>query len=301
VPPDLLSSNASQQQKNLLGNIQSMITNVRRDEMEGVIFPMAYDQNKNPLYEFKLLSTGGSRQFDTDKIIQRYDHRIAMTCLADFLLLGQGAGATGSWAMHSDKTKLFSRAIGAFLDIIAETFNRFAIPRLMALNDFQITDNPKIMHGDLQSVDLKELKDYILGLSQAGMPLFPNEELEKYLKTVADLPVDIEEEADIDQQIEPIHRDPPEKITEIPGNPIQTPSGLGIPADTTPVNGKPPVNTATTNELGKFPIKNPPDSRQKPVTNASGNAERTSQMELFNRSQTPEQYDEQPDMWRKQP
>lgn len=282
VPADLLSKNASQDQKALLSEIKKIVTNVRRDAQEGIVMPMIYDAAGKPLYDFKLLTTGGSRQFDTDKIIQRYDHRIAMSCLADFLLLGQGANAQGSWAMHSDKTKLFAQSIGAFLDIICETMNRFAIPRLFALNDFQITDFPKIMHGDLQAVDLGELKDYILGLSQAGMPLFPDEKLEQYLKKVANLPENLEDAKDVDQQIEPIHRDPPEKITEIPGSPIQMPSGLDVTADTTPVNQKPPVSVVT--------------------TNANGNNEKESmENKNFKRSQNPEQFVKDNRWFRAQP
>lgn len=282
VPADIMSRNASNDQKAILAQIKTMVTNIRRDEQEGIVMPMAYDQNGKQLYDLKLLTTGGSRQFDTDKVIQRYDHRIAMSALADFLLLGQGSGAQGSWAMHSDKTKLFSQSLGAFLDILCDVFNRYAIPRLFALNDFQITDYPKIMHGDIQSVDLKELKDYILGLSQAGMPLFPDQELEKYLKKVANLPETIEKADDVDQQIEPLHRQPPEKITEIPGNPMQMPTGLDVTSDTTPVNQKPPVSVVT--------------------TNANGNNERESMASKnFDRKQTPEQYVKDPRWFRTKP
>jgi hypothetical protein len=250
VPPDILSQNASADQKALLSTIKTLVTNIRRDEQEGVVMPLAYDANGKEMYKLSLMTTGGSRQFDTDKVVQRYDHRIAMSCLADFLLLGQGAGAQGSWAMHSDKTKLFSMSIGAFLDIVCEVMNRFAIPRLFALNDFQITDFPKIMHGDLQAVDLKELGDYIKTLSDAGMPMFPDQELEQYLKKVANLPETLEHEKDVDQQVEPLHRDPPTKITEIPESPLQVPTGLDSTSDTTPVNQKPPVSVVTTNENG---------------------------------------------------
>lgn len=277
VPIEMLSTNASTAQKALLGRLKEMVTNLRRDEQEGIIMPAQFDNNGKPLFNLRLMTTGGTRQFDTDKVIQRYDHRIAMTCLADFMLLGQGQSAQGSWAMHSDKTKLFSMSLSVFLDIVCEIMNRYAIPRLMALNDFAITDHPKIMHGDVQSVDLKEIKDYILGLSQAGMPLFPDEKLENHLRKAANLPEMEEHEQDADQQIEPIHNDPPEKITEIPHNPIQKPTGLNIPADTTPVNQKPQVDQFTTDELG--------------TTNKDGNTETTSQSNrYFRRSQTPEQY-----------
>ena len=48
--------------------------------------------NGKPLYDLKLLTTGGSRQFDTDKVIQRYDHRIAMS-LAIGAMQAEGTSA----------------------------------------------------------------------------------------------------------------------------------------------------------------------------------------------------------------
>lgn len=274
VPPDILSRNASADQKNLLAEIKQIVTNVRRDEQEGIVLPMLYDSTGKPMYDFKLLSTGGSRQFDTDKIIKRYDQRIAMSALADFILLGHEN--VGSFALSNNKTDMFARAVGAFLDIIAEHFNRFAVPRLFALNDLQISDHPKIVHGDVANVDLKEVKDYLVGLSQAGMPIFPSVdgELEKYLMEIANLPVPLDNVAEPDQQVVPRNKEKPEKITEIPGSPIQKPTGLDQPADTTPVNGKPPVATAVTNE--------------------TGNTELTGRSALKN-VQTPEQYAD----WRK--
>jgi len=261
VPSEMLSQNASQGQKALLAELKNIVVNVRRDEQEGLILPMQYDQAGKPMYEFKLLSTGGSRAFDVDKVINRYDQRIAMSCLADFMLLGQNQA--GSWAMHSDKTKLFSMAIGAFLDIIAEVFNRFAVPRLFGLNDLQVSDYPKIMHGDIESVDLKELGDFITKLAGAGMPLFPDVELEKYLRKVANLPEALMEVSDIDQQVEPQHKLPPDTITEIPDDPLQKPNSLNVPANNEPTEGAPKTNTVTSGQLNDFtdvsraPVKNP--------------------------------------------
>jgi hypothetical protein len=252
VPPELLSSSASTIQKNILGNIKEIVTNIRRDEQEGIVFPMAYDNNGKLMYELKLLSTGGQRQFDTDKIITRYDKRILMVALADFILLGQEN--VGSFALSSSKTNIFSTAIGAFLDIIADVFNRFAVPRLFALNDFRMSDHPRISHGDLESVDLKELGDYISKLAGAGMPLFPNIELEKYLMKVASMPEPLEQAPEMDLHIEPTEPETPGKVVEIPAVPTQTPTGLAKPSDTTPVNGQPKPEKVVTNISGNTEV-----------------------------------------------
>ena len=85
--------------------LENMVRGVRRDEREGLVLPGGF--------KMELLSTGGSRQFDTNAIIDRYDTRIAMTVLADFIFLGHQQN--GSWALSSDKTELFAMACGAYL------------------------------------------------------------------------------------------------------------------------------------------------------------------------------------------
>lgn len=246
VPAEALSRNASQGQKDLVAAIKEIVVNVRRNAQEGMVFPQAYDPTSGkPLYEFKLLSTGGQRQFDTSAVINRYDQRIAMSMLADFILLGQDKA--GSYALSSTKTNLFSTAIGAFLDIIADVMNRYAIPRLFALNDFKITAYPKIKHGDLGSVDLNEVSQYIQRLSQSGMPIFPNPDLEKHLLDIAGMPTAHLSEPE--QPMVPMDLGLGDVPTEeIPFNPKQSPTE-GF-TDRTPADGQPPVSTVTTNADG---------------------------------------------------
>jgi hypothetical protein len=253
APPEILSQNANAGQKSILAALKDIATNVRRNSQEGMVFPLDYTADGKLRYDFKLLSTGGQRQFDTSQIINRYDQRIAMTVLADFILLGQEK--VGSFALASSKTNLFSTAIGAFLDIITDVFNRYAIPRLFALNDFNVSNYPTIKHGDLGSVDLNELGQYIQRLSLSGMPLFPNPELEKYLLEIANVPVsNMVDPVETTIPVEAKTNEEKDQVT-IPAVPVQTPSNDGYQNDTTPVNQKPPVET---------------------VTNASGNTEMTS-------------------------
>lgn len=187
VPPDIMADDASPQEKAVFNSVKDIVRNVRRDEQEGVVFPAIYDDNGNKLYDFQLMSTGGSRQFDTDAIINRYDQRIAMTILADFILLGHEG--VGSFALSSTKTHLFSVALGAWLNSIVSVFNRFAIPRLFKLNGFKVENLPKLVCGDIESIPLTELGEYISKLSGAGVDLFPDDELKKYLLKIANLPV----------------------------------------------------------------------------------------------------------------
>ncbi len=187
VPPRLLSPTATANEKSLLREIERVLRNVRRDEKEGLVFPLARDDQGNLTYDFKLLTTGGRRQFDTVRIIDRYDRRIASTMLADFILLGQ-EGRTGSFALAESKTALFAVAIGAFLDSIAATFNRFGIPRLLALNSFpDAGGTPRLVHGDVESIDIDKLGDYVVKLFQAGIDL-SDDATERFLRLSAGLP-----------------------------------------------------------------------------------------------------------------
>ena len=188
VPPQLLSNAATAEERAALDAIKQIVRNVKRDEQEGIVFPLAYDpETGNPAYDLKLLSTGGRRQFDTDAIIGRYDQRIAMTVLADFLLLGHEN--VGSQALSVSKVDLFVRSLDAYLSEIAEVFNNHAIPRLMRLNGVDEALSPTLTWSTPKSVDLAAIGSFVTSLAQAGAPLFPDENLEGYLRGIAGLPV----------------------------------------------------------------------------------------------------------------
>jgi len=161
-------------------NAEAIVTNIRRDSLEGIVMPAGW--------KLELLSTGGRRQFDTNQVIERYDTRIAMTVLADFVLLGHQD--VGSFALSSNKTHMFAMAICAYLDIICETFNNKAIPQLLAMNGEHfagITDYPTLTHGDVEDTDLGPLGEYLSKMTAAGL-IVPDPEIEDYLRAVGGLP-----------------------------------------------------------------------------------------------------------------
>ncbi len=180
-PTDLdLWNKADPNAARILSGLEDMVRNIRRDEMEGAVLPSGF--------KLELLSTGGARQFDTNAIINRYDTRIAMTVLADFIFLGHDQ--TGSWALSSDKTELFAVAIGAFLDIICETFNSQGIPSLIDINGQHfagITDYPKMTHGDIEDADITKVAAFIKDMTGIGV-LIPDDGLEDYIRRVGHLP-----------------------------------------------------------------------------------------------------------------
>ena len=184
VPAEILASNASAEQKATLSAIKRLVTNIRRDEQEGVVFPLVYDESGNKLYTLDLLSTGGTRQFDTNSIITRYSKAIAMTVLADFIFLGQTK--VGSYALSSDKTDMFSASLGAWLKSIAEVFNKQAIPRLMKLNNIDRKYWPKLVPSDIEKENVSEFCDNIYKLVGVGA-LMPDDSVDQRIRHLLSL------------------------------------------------------------------------------------------------------------------
>ena len=185
VPPEYLSSTATPAQKAVLQSITQIVQNVKRNEQEGIVFPAAYDDNGNRVFDLTLLSAAGARQFDTGAVIQRYDQRIAMSLLSDFILLG--SDRVGSFALGAAKVDLWTLAVDSIAKSIAEVINQFAIPRLLRLNAMRTDKMPYLTYGQVSSVELGEVADYVAKLTTAGV-ILPDRDLETHLRSLADLP-----------------------------------------------------------------------------------------------------------------
>lgn len=168
-----------------------LVTSIRRDRNEGVVLPDGW--------KLDLLSSKSSRQFDTSAVINRYDQRIAITMLADIVMLG--ADKVGSFALAKVKQSMLAASLNAQLKSVCDVFNRYAIPRLFALNTFSVTKLPEITASSVVAPDLKELGDYIRTLSGSKMPLFPDIDLENYLRRLADLPETSAEDEEREERI----------------------------------------------------------------------------------------------------
>lgn len=161
-------------------HVQKLIANLRRDEQEGVFKPFGWT--------IELLSIGTSRrQFDTDRIINRYDKRIAAAMLAQFILLGMDR--VGSFALSKDQNDLFLVAVQGYLEAIADVYNRFAVPRLMRLNPTVSQDlsgkYPRIVPSKVSEPNLKDLGTYIKDLTGTGWLTPTDTELRRELRRLS--------------------------------------------------------------------------------------------------------------------
>ena len=200
VPDDYLTAAKGTKQEKTVQAFRKMVRGVRRDENEGLVLPVRYDPDtKQPLFDFELMSSGGARQFDTTSIIQRYEQRILMCVLADFILVGHQD--TGSYSLHTDKTGIFREALNAITKAIADTLNRHAVPRLFEINAWKQDELPRFEPTNVDPPALDQLAAFISSTAGAGMQWFPDPELEKFVRDIARLPEMTDESVDFKREM----------------------------------------------------------------------------------------------------
>ena len=165
----------------LLSYLQKAGTALRVDEHSCVITPKGI--------KFHLERSPGGTSVDVDKVVRRYDWQILGSVLAQFLELGQAAH--GSFSKSASDQDFFLIALqGILRDVIAETFNRFEVPRLFRLNrgSFPRLDSyPRLVPGDLIVVAFDQLAEPLAKVASAGL-LTPGPALETWLRGKAGAP-----------------------------------------------------------------------------------------------------------------
>ena len=181
TPPEGVDlwSTTDDKMKQLMAQATEMVQKVRRDEMEGLVIPFGW--------VFSLMSTGGRRQIDVSAVIERYNRVIAMTVLADSLMMGHER--IGSFALADNKQDMLDVAIEAWRNMIADVFNQYGIPRLFRLNPSLAPSGryPKIRPMAVGNPSLKEIGEFIKDTTGSGA-LLPDPTLDEWLRGVAKMP-----------------------------------------------------------------------------------------------------------------
>jgi len=197
VPPQLLSSGATAEEKALVASLAETVQKVRRNEREGVVFPA--ERYADPStgatvesgFRFRLLTSGGRQAGGLREAVKSYQQDIARVFLAEFIFLGS---ASGSRALADSKTDMFAAAMEGYLSGMAETLNRSGVARLMEINGVPRECWPRLVPDPFDVPALEAISRFVTELSRAGI-LSPGPRLERHLRRVADLP-DEEESPD---------------------------------------------------------------------------------------------------------
>lgn len=166
LPPEILESE-DQADKAIVDAHKDLVRKIKRDEYEGVVIGAETASDGNPTgYRLRLLNSGGRRPADVDPVLRRLDSRIAMSMLAEFLVVG--LDKAGSYSLHSDKTSLFTTSLGALLDERDRQWNEEVFPELVRLNGIDSRLSPKMVHGDVEKVDLATLGAFLQAAVGSG-------------------------------------------------------------------------------------------------------------------------------------
>lgn len=234
--------------------------NIRIDDQMGMVIPSdCYPGTNIRMFEVSLLGTHGRTvNFNYGEVITRHEVRLAISMLADILLLGHDK--VGSFALSHDKRSMLGDALGAWLDSICGVHNRHLFPRIYALNGWPLDRLCTLGHGGVQADAINELADAIQKLGQAGMPLFPDLALENHIRAEAGLP-ERAEDADLGA-MNGAGRDPSRDVARDPND-----DDPDEPDTAKPV-GQKPTAAGEKKPFGKF--RGQPRTRRGPFQPISG-------------------------------
>jgi len=156
------------------GRATKFVRNIRIDEQDGLVLPFGW--------EFEFVAPPAGTTLNFGETITRYEKRMLMAALAQFLILGQDG--VGSLSLSRDQSDFFALSVNSIADIIAETFTKYAVPRLMKLNG-QDADGLRLEHTPAGDTDLNQLVEV---LSKTGALLTWTPEDEEWLRQTVGLP-----------------------------------------------------------------------------------------------------------------
>lgn len=169
VPAQIMSTDASPEQKAQYAMFQNIIRNVQTNSQSGVILPSAVDETTRAnLYDLTLLSTeGGRKNYDVGSIKQYYQSQIYTGLFADVLQLG--VNGVGSFSLGILKNSLTGAAVESMLDNIVESFNRDVIRQLYELNGWDVSRACTLDYENLHQTDLDTLSKYFMRTASTGL------------------------------------------------------------------------------------------------------------------------------------
>ena len=176
-----------------LAMYKNMVTRSRTDEQMGVLLPSdpwpssTGGASPVPMFSYEyVVPTGGNRTTNADIPIVRHKLDILTSVLADFVQMGHTT--RGAQNLADTKVDLFMQAVEGWLDDVAAVINKDGLAKLWALNGMDPNLMPEYVPDMAQQIDLDILSNFILRLSQSGVQMFPDEDLEDYVRDAAGLP-----------------------------------------------------------------------------------------------------------------
>ena len=192
IAAEYLSPDATADQASVRTQMEKILRDLKFNEQGYALLPsdVYRDADGKPtnqrIVDIELIASNGSRNIDINPIVGRYQHDIARSVMAEFLMLG--AGANGSYALSKSKTDLFLRSMESYINSIFDVLNKQLVEPLWHMNGLDFDLMPKICAGDVAPHDLRELGSYLRNLNGANIDLSDQDDIVNALLANAELP-----------------------------------------------------------------------------------------------------------------
>lgn len=192
IPSDYLAEDATDEQKSVRKMAEKIGRDLKFNEQGSIVLPSdvwVVEDKATPqrLVDVELIASKGTRNISIDPIITRYQHDIARSVMAEFLMLG--AKSTGSYALSKSKTDIFLRSVESYINTIYDVINLQVVRPLWEINGFDIELMPTVKPGDVAPHDLDALGAYLRNLNGADINLTNQLDIIDALLANAELPL----------------------------------------------------------------------------------------------------------------
>jgi len=191
IPSDYLAEDATDEQVSIRQMAERIGRDLKFNEQGSIVLPsdvwVVEDKpTAHRLVDVELIASKGTRNIQIDPIIRRYQHDIARSVMAEFLMLG--SSTTGSYALSKTKTDIFLRSVESYINTIYDILNEQVVRPLWEMNGFDIELMPTLVAGDVAPHDLDALGSYLRNLNGADINLTNQVDIIDALLANAELP-----------------------------------------------------------------------------------------------------------------
>jgi hypothetical protein len=187
--------------------------------------------DRTPKWDFKLVTTAGSRSIDTRTAARDYDRAIARVAMMQFLHLGDRS--TGSYALSDDQSSLAIRSLMALAMKIAGEWGRKLTPLIWDINGMDKAYMPRLRASEISKDGIVQIGQLLRGMGGAAGFWETDVEMRMALAKLANLPADRDaQQAAVDRAIE-MANEPPAPTFGAPANSNQSarPKAAALPGD----------------------------------------------------------------------
>lgn len=185
MPGAYMSPNASPEQKAVFEQSMRYARNIAIGEQSYLVTPSDVDADtKKEFFKVELLTSQGSRGYDTNAIVNRYTSAMLISLFADLLLLGNDS--TGSFALAGAKQDVIQYALEFRLKEIRDVLNFDLIPSIFAQNQWNDTELPTFEFDELSVPNKEEISKFLQRTVATGA-LDADEAVRNYSRSILGL------------------------------------------------------------------------------------------------------------------